>query len=121
MRLSKEHYRVINEMEAAGYVWLSNLSANAIMRFRYKTQHGFKGFIKVNGLTFLTKRVARIMEAGSKAFGRRRLTFKEQIILLERQLAEVEQQLYVAKGVGKKKMKAKLEDEGSGIDGIEQA
>lgn len=116
MRLSNKHYNIIAQMEASGYVWLSHLTANAIMRFRYKTQHGFKGYIKVDGLTFLTKRVAQMLENGSKSEGKRRLTLKEQVIVLERQLAEVEQELYVAKGVGKKKMKAKFEDESFGFD-----
>lgn len=111
MRLSEKHLSIIHEMEANKYIWLSHLSPNAIMRFRYKTQHGFKGYIKVEGLTFLTQRVAEMIEAGSKSTGKRRLTLKEQVVFLERQLAELEQELYVAKGLGKKKLKARLEDE----------
>ena len=111
MRLSNKHSAIIQEMEANKYVWLSHLTPNAVMRFRYKTRHGFKGYIKVEGLTFLTKRVAEMIEAGSTSPGKRRLTVKEQLILLERQLAELEQELYVAKGIGKKKLKARLEDE----------
>lgn len=111
MRLSNNHTKIIAEMEASGYVWLSHLSANGIMRFRYKVARGFKGYIKIDGLTFLTKRVASAIDAGSKSSNKSRLTYREQVKFLEKQLVEVESELYTAKGVGKKKMKSKYKEE----------
>ena len=111
MRLSDKHKRVVEEMEASGYVWLSHLSTNAVMRFRYKTAQGFKGFIKVEGLTFLTKRVAEAIEYGSKGKNEKRMTYKEQVKMLEKQLVETERELYTAKGVGPIKIKRRFKDE----------
>lgn len=111
MRLSDNHLRIIAEMEASGYVWLSHLSANGIARFRYKTARGFKGYLKIDGLTFLTKRVATSIDVGSKSEGTSRLTYKEQVKFLEKQLVEVESELYTARGVGKKKMKSRYKEE----------
>lgn len=111
MRLSKEHFNIIEQMEASGYVWLSHLSPNGVMRFRYKTARGFKGFIKIEGLTFLTKRVAESIEIGSKTKDKGRMTYKDQVKYLEKQLVEVESELYTARGVGKRKMKSKFKEE----------
>lgn len=111
MRLSNKHLEIIKQMEASGYVWLSHLSANGIARFRYKVARGFKGYLKIEGLTFLTKRVAMSVDIGSKSEGKTRLTYKEQVRFLEKQLVEVENELYTARGVGKKKMKSKYKEE----------
>lgn len=103
MRLSDRHRRIVEEMEADGYVWLSHLSVNAQMRFRNKTRKGFKGFLKVEGLTFMTSRVAEMIENGCKPKeAQRRLTYREQIAIMEKRLVELEAEVYRLKGVGAK-------------------
>lgn len=105
MRLSDRHKQIVQEMESDGYVWLSHMPANAIMRFRNKTRTGFTGFIKIEGLTFLTKRVANQISRGCKGIDRRRLTYKEQVLLLEKDLVQLEKELYQTKGIGARKVK----------------
>lgn len=101
MRLSDRHRRIVEEMESDGYVWLSHMSVNAQMRFRNKTRKGFKGFVKIEGLTFLTKRVADTISSGtSKNRAEKRLSYREQIALMEERLVELEAELYRLKGVG---------------------
>jgi len=95
MRLSEKHYKTISEMKAKDYVWLSDLSKNAIMRFRNKTRNGFNGYVKVNGLTFLTRRVADSISRGAKD-SKPRLTLKQQNVMLENDLIELERRLYKA-------------------------
>lgn len=102
MRLGEKHYKIIAEMREGGYVWLSDLSKNAIMRFRNKTRTGFKGYIKVEGLTFLTKRVADSISRGSKD-SKPRLNLREQNKMLEEDLIELERRLYKCKRRLKKK------------------
>lgn len=103
MRLSERKKYIIDEMEKDGYVWLSHLNVNAQMRFRNKTKIGFKGYIKVEGLTFLTRRVADSLTLGTKERDRKRLTYKEQIEWLENQLIDLEKELYQLKGTGARK------------------
>lgn len=110
MRISKRHKAIIEVMEASGYVWLSNLPANAIMRFRYRTRKGFEGFIKVAGLTFLTKRVAEIMTLATTDKNAPRLSMRDQNILLEAQLVELESENYALRKKDLKTIVAKLEE-----------
>ena len=110
MRLSDKHLKIIEEVESDGYVWLSHLSKNAIERFRYKTKHGFSGYMKIEGLTFLTKRVAESIARGCRDGSRRRLTYKEQNELLEKDLVALERELYQAKKVGERKIKRRYKD-----------
>lgn len=109
MRLSERHRYVIEEMEKDGYVWLSHLSVNAQMRFRNKTKKGFDGYIKVEGLTFLTRRVADAISCGTKKPNEPRLTYKQQVEVLERKLVELEKELYQLKGVGARKEKVRFD------------
>lgn len=111
MRLSDRHLKIIKEVEADGYVWLSHLSKNAQYRFRYKTARGFKGYYKVEGLTFLTKRVANALELGASDGDRKKLTVTQQLAVLEKQLYELERELYQLKGVGIRKVKRRYKDE----------
>ena len=110
MRISKRHRAIIEVMEANGYVWLSNLPANAIMRFRYRTRKGFKGFIKIAGLTFLTKRVADIMTLATTNKNAPRLSLREQNQLLEQQLVELESENYALRKKDLETIVAKLEE-----------
>ena len=113
MRLSDRTKEIIEKMEKDGYVWLSHMPVNAQMRFRNRTKTGFKGFIKVEGLTFLTRRVADLFITGTKERDRKRLTFKEQIEWLENQLIELEKENYQLKGVGARKEQVRFDtDEG---------
>ena len=100
MRLSDRARYIIKEMEADGYVWLSHMPVNAQMRFRNRTRVGFDGYIKVEGLTFLTRRVADLLISGTKERDRKKLTFKEQIVWLEKQLIELEKENYALKHKG---------------------
>lgn len=110
MRLSEKHLKIVQEVESDGYVWLSHLSKQAIERFRWKTRKGFKGYFKIEGLTFLTKRVADMLSVGSKNGDKPRLTYKEQVKYLEDQLIQLENELYQARGVGKIKVKRRYKD-----------
>lgn len=98
MRLSSEHRRIVKVMESSGYVWLTHLTPNAQMRFRNKTRAGFDGYIKIKGLTFFTKRVANYLEKSTSAPGRKRLTYKEQVAFLEKELIALEKENYQLKG-----------------------
>ena len=111
MRLSDRHLKIIKEVESDGYVWLSHLSKNAQYRFRYKTAKGFKGYYKIEGLTFLTKRVANMLELGVSGEGRKKLTVTQQLAILEKQLYELEKELYQLKGVGIMKVKRRYKNE----------
>lgn len=102
MRLSSRHRLIIEEVERDGYVWLSHLPINAQMRFRNMTRGGYDGFTKIEGLTFLTKRVAESIVDGTKSEGKKRLTLPMQVRKLESQLIELEAELYRLKGVGKR-------------------
>lgn len=90
MRLSSKHRKKIAEMEASGYVWLSHMPVNAQMRFRNRTRAGFTGFIKEDGLTFLTREVARAIEIGTKRKNAPKMTLTEQVKYLTSRLAERE-------------------------------
>lgn len=111
MRIGKVQEKIIKEVESDGYVWLSHLSRNAIERFRYKTRNGFKHYLKIGGLTFLTKRLASEIERGSKTSKRRRLTYKEQIVKLENDLAEMEIELYRERNVAPEQIIRRYENE----------
>lgn len=100
MRIGPRNRAIIEGMERAGYVWLTHLGRNAQMRFRNRTRTGFDCFIKINGLTFLTKRIAAMMEKGTKTEDEKRMTYKEQVLELEKELYEMELDLYDALGVG---------------------
>lgn len=100
MRLSDKHRDIIREMRHSGYVWLSDLSKNAVMRFRNRTRAGFSSYFKLEGLTFMTRRLAAALERGVKRPGARRLTLKEQLQLLEKELFDAEKELYGLKGEG---------------------
>lgn len=91
MRLSSKHRKKIAEMEASGYVWLSHMNVNAQMRFRNRTRKGFSGFIKEDGLTFLTREVARAFEIGTKRKSGPKMTLTEQVHFLTTRLAAREQ------------------------------
>lgn len=93
MRLSEKHRKIIKEMNSKGYVWLSDLSRNAIMRFRNKTRAGFDGYLKVEGLTFLTPRVADSISRGVKD-SKPRLNLRQQNMLLEKDLIALEKWVF---------------------------
>ena len=107
MRLSSRHKEVIEIMEAAGYVWLSNLNENTIQRFRNRRRKGFKGYFKVEGLTFLTPRVVKAISRGTND-NKPRMTVKEQLAELEKDLIELEKELYLAKGESIQKLRVRL-------------
>lgn len=90
MRLSEGHYEIIKEMKKAGYVWLSDMHVNAQMRFRNRTRKGFDKFVKVEGLTFLTKDVAEALSVGVKRGSKKRLTLTEQVERLTEKVAKLE-------------------------------
>lgn len=103
MRLSSRHREIIEKVEADGYVWLSHLSVNAQMRFRNKVKKGFKGFMKVEQLTFLTPRVADMIRRGAMEKDAPRLSKKDQFEFLEEELVKLEKELFLLKGVGSRK------------------
>lgn len=103
MRLSDRHREIISKMEADGYVWLSHMPVNAQMRFRNRTKNGFKGYIKVEGLTFLTMRVAEAIKLGSRTKSQPRVPLGKQLEEMEKRLVELEAENYILKGVGAKK------------------
>ena len=88
MRLSKKHLEVISAKEAEGFVWLSHLTPKAQMRFRDRTKRGYDKFVKVEGLTFLTKEVADFLESTSRKVTEPRMKVSEQLKVAERKLAE---------------------------------
>lgn len=110
MRLSDKHKVIVDQMERDGYVWLSHLAVTAQMRFRSKVKKGFRGFIVIENLTFLTKRVAESISAGTNAKGTR-LTLGQQVEMLENQLVELEFENYRLKGVGPRQEKFKFATE----------
>ncbi len=96
MRLTDKTRKVIDAMEAKGYVWLSHLDMNTQMRFRNLTRRGFDNFIKVegpgkNGLTFLTKEVVDIIKCGENKNGKRATMF-EQLQIAKNRIAELEKE-----------------------------
>lgn len=93
MRLSQKHREKIKEMEEKGYVWLSHMDINAQMRFRNRTRKGFKGYVKVLGLTFLPAEVAEAISIGVKRKDKPKLTLTQQVEYLQDKLAERE--LYI--------------------------
>ena len=118
MRLSNRHRTMIEEVERDGYVWLSHLPINAQMRFRYMTRTGYDGFLKIEGLTFLTKRVAESISDGTKDRGKKRLNLSLQVKKLEQHLIELEAEVYRLKGVGKKHEELKF-SANRGLDNLE--
>lgn len=102
MRLSDKHRAIVAEMERDGYVWLSHLAVTAQMRFRAKVKKGFKGYIVIDNLTFLTRRVADAIVVGTVANGGERLTLGQQVQWLEERLVELEAENYRLRGVGPK-------------------
>lgn len=90
MRLSEEHRKKIEEMELKGYVWLSHMHVNAQMRFRNRTRAGFKGYVKVMGLTFLAAEVAKAITLGTKNGKEPKMTLTQQVEYLQDKLAERE-------------------------------
>ncbi len=111
MRLSDRHRTIVEQMEKDGYVWLSHLPVTAQMRFRSKVKKGFKGFVIIENLTFLTKRVADFIVKGTIANNGVRLTLSDQVRLLEDQLVELESELYRQRGVGPRQEKFKFATE----------
>lgn len=108
MRLSDKHRAIVADMERDGYVWLSHLPVTAQMRFRSKVKKGFKGFIVIESLTFLTKRVADCIVAGTIANGGQRLPLGKQLEMMEEQLVALEFENYRLKGVGPRQEKFKF-------------
>ena len=108
MRLSDKHRAIVADMERGGYVWLSHLPVTAQMRFRSKVKKGFKGFIVIENLTFLTKRVADYIVAGTIANGGQRLPLGKQLEMMEEQLVALEFENYRLKGVGPRQEKFKF-------------
>ena len=99
MRLSKAHRQKIVDMEAKGFVWLSNMNINAQMRFRNRTRKGFRGYVKEMGLTFLPAEVAEAISVGVKRKDKPKLTLTQQVKYLQDKLAERE--LYIKELEGK--------------------
>lgn len=112
MRISDKHRAVINDMEKDGYVWLSHMPVTAQMRFRSRVKKGFKGYLVIENLTFLTKRVAEAMVVGTVANGGKRLPLGQQVRWLEDRLVELEAEIYRLRGVGPKQKKFKYAVEG---------
>ena len=108
MRIGKQKETIIEGMKADGYVWLSDLSKNAVMRFRNWVRSGFSSYVKIDGLTFLTKKVAESLSEGTKS-DKRRLTLKEQNAKLVDEVYELERELYEERGVGPEQQRRKYE------------
>lgn len=98
MRLSKRHYKIIDVMKKGGYIWLSDLHINAQMRFRNRTRKGFDNFLKVEGLTFLTKELAESFSVGVKQGSRPRLTLTRQVERLQDKVASLERENQILRG-----------------------
>lgn len=98
MKLSKQRLELIKLMEEHRYTWLTHLPRNAIMRFRNARRRGFTGYQNVQGLIFLTQRVARTLTSGTRQPGKPRLTVRQQVEQLQLELAELEHELYKAQG-----------------------
>lgn len=111
MKLNAKRKQIINQAEADGYVWLSHLSHNAVMRFRYKTKRGFKEYVKIDGLTFLTKELAKAIESGTKSKTKPRMTYVQQVAYLEKALAKLELELYETRGKSILGIENKISDE----------
>lgn len=111
MRIGKRHKQIIKQMECDGYIWLSHLHINAQMRFRNRRRAGFEHYFKLEGLVFLTKRIAEALSRGCKTPDTPRLTFKEQIVELENELIELEKEVYDLRGVGEAAQTRRFRDE----------
>lgn len=98
MKLSKRKINIIELMEQHNYTWLTHLSKNAVMRFRNARRRGFTNYAEVEGLIFLTKRVAEALTSGTRNPNQPRLTVGKQVEKLQAELAKLEQELYKARG-----------------------
>lgn len=116
MNLSDKHRKIIDRMEADGYIWLSHMNINAQQRFRNMTRKGFKGYVKIggegtkSGLTFLTKSVANVISFGSASNAKPLRKF-EQLELAIQKIADLEAEIYRLKGVGAKAEMEKADED----------